>query len=265
MSHLSNLTSKVTEDRNGKQESCQNKASSKNQIGFQFRNLGFIYLFVFLFAADLTAQSDSSSNLVKFTSRFKFKDGFYLNFEQVRNNKPIPKSWVISPIDYNSKNFFEQMIDSKSIKYVDEFGKNKEVDVSKLWGYCNDGVLHIKIFNDFNKVIIMGNISHFSANIPTLTYNRNASNNIPYARWRGGYIYSYGPPSYPTYEMKQFLLDFNTGKLLEYKTNNVEMLLKGDSELYDEFARLKARQKQQRKFMYIRKFNERNPLYLSEN
>ena len=236
--------------------------------------LGYIlFLFASFFAADLTAQSDSSSNLVKFDNRFKFRDGFYLNFEQVRNNNPIPKSRVITSIDYNSERFFEQVIDSKTVKYIDVDGKNQEVDVVKLWGYCNNGILYIRIFYDFNKIAIMGSISHFSANITTFAYKPNVTtsqyenvpyrnNHIPLTTWRGGHIYSYGPPDYPISEVKQFLLDFSTGKLLEYKTNHVEMLLKTDSELYDEFDRLRTRQKNQRQFMYIRKYNERNPLYL---
>ena len=62
--------------------------------------------------------------------------------------------------------------------------------------------------------------------------------------------------------MRQFLLDFNTGKVLEYDTKNVTMLLMIDPELHDEFARLRSKKQQQLRFMYIRKFNERHPLYI---
>jgi hypothetical protein len=49
---------------------------------------------------------------------------------------------------------------------------------------------------------------------------------------------------------------------MEYETKNVAMLLMPDPELHDEFARLRSKKKQQLRFMYIRKFNERNPLYV---
>jgi len=62
--------------------------------------------------------------------------------------------------------------------------------------------------------------------------------------------------------MKQYLLDFDTGKIMEYDNNSVEVLLMKDPELYDEYMALGKRKKKQLKFYYIRKFNERNPLYL---
>jgi hypothetical protein len=35
-----------------------------------------------------------------------------------------------------------------------------------------------------------------------------------------------------------------------------------DPELHDEFAQLSKKKRRQLKFMYLRKFNERNPLYI---
>jgi hypothetical protein len=64
--------------------------------------------------------------------------------------------------------------------------------------------------------------------------------------------------------LKQFLLDFNSGNVFEYETKSVEMLLMPDPELHDEFSRLRSKKKQQLRFMYVRKFNERNPLYLQK-
>ncbi|MGC9341247.1 MAG: hypothetical protein ACP5E3_00955, partial [Bacteroidales bacterium] len=62
--------------------------------------------------------------------------------------------------------------------------------------------------------------------------------------------------------MKQYLLDFETGKLLDYDFKSVEVLLMRDPELHSEYVELRKRKKKQLKFFYIRKFNERNPLYL---
>jgi hypothetical protein len=71
-----------------------------------------------------------------------------------------------------------------------------------------------------------------------------------------------GSSSYETSEMRQFILDFNTGKVMDYDYKNLEMILMRDPELHDEFSNLRKRKKKQLKFLYIRKFNERNPLYL---
>jgi hypothetical protein len=70
------------------------------------------------------------------------------------------------------------------------------------------------------------------------------------------------PRSTRSTEMKQFLLDFNTGKVHDYDLTAVEVLLMNDPELHDEYMELRKRKKKQLKFYYIRKFNEQNPLYL---
>ncbi len=65
--------------------------------------------------------------------------------------------------------------------------------------------------------------------------------------------------------MRQYLIDFETGKLYDYKRESLEVLLMKDPELHDEYQSLRRRKKKQLKFMYIRKFNERNPIYFPES
>jgi len=64
--------------------------------------------------------------------------------------------------------------------------------------------------------------------------------------------------------MKQFILDFDTGKVMDYNVQSLEIALMRDPELYDEYIVLSSRKKKQLKFLYIRKFNERNPVYFNE-
>jgi hypothetical protein len=61
--------------------------------------------------------------------------------------------------------------------------------------------------------------------------------------------------------MRQFLLDFSTGKIFDYSIGGMEVLLMSDPELHDEFTQLKKKKKKQSLFLYLRKYNERNPLY----
>jgi hypothetical protein len=227
-----------------------------------------ICLFVLLAAS---AQTDSASNMVKYTTEFKFREGFYLNFEQVRNNRPLPKSRILTSIDYRSKTFFDQVTELKTITYFDDLGNSQEVETAKLWGYSKNGILYINIGGSFNRITITGNICHFVANITTYAnrysplYGSYPYGYSPYGYSPYGYSpYGYSPYSsnYRTTELKQFLLDFNNGKVVEYDSKNVEMLLMTDPELHDEFARLRSKKKQQLRFLYIRKYNERNPLYI---
>ena len=237
--------------------------------------LSFICLLV-LSVADIAAQTDSIVNLVKYTTEFSFREGFYLNFEQVRTNRPIPKSRILTSIDYKSKTFFDQVTEQQTFTYFDDFGNSQDVETSKLWGYSKNGILYINIDGSFNRITIIGKICHFVANITTYTSRYN--NPYGYSPYGYGYPYSYyspysyspytygyspyGTPNYRTSEMKQFILDFNTGKVMDYDIKNVEMLLMADPELHDEYSRLRSKKKQQLRFMYIRKYNEQNPLYI---
>jgi len=71
--------------------------------------------------------------------------------------------------------------------------------------------------------------------------------------------------TYQSKEMRQYILDFDTGKIYQYNVQSFEVLLMRDIKLFDEFNQLKRRKKKKMLFFYIRKFNERNPLYLSKN
>jgi hypothetical protein len=63
-------------------------------------------------------------------------------------------------------------------------------------------------------------------------------------------------------ELKKYLIEFESGKLLEFDVSNTELLLMKDDKLYEEYVQLSRKKKKELMFVYIRKFNENNPLYL---
>jgi len=212
------------------------------------------------------AMQPDSSKLIKYTPEFKFKEGIFLNFEQVRLNNPVPKSSIITTVAYDDPDFFERVLNEKKIQVFDNLGSRQEVPVRNLWGFSRNGVLYINLNEGNYRITIIGSICHFVASLttyhnPNYAYHPNYSYGYPYS---GYYPYS---PYYSPYantsssEMKQYLLDFKNGNVLEYNVTSVEMLLMTDPELHDEFATLSNKKQKQMKFLYIRKFNERNPLY----
>ena len=82
------------------------------------------------------------------------------------------------------------------------------------------------------------------------------------------FTYYYNPYYYPmnssyqTKEIRQFILDFETGNVFSYNYNDVKTIFMRDVELFDEFNQLKKRKQKKLLFLYVRKYNERNPLYL---
>jgi len=212
----------------------------------------------------LYAQNDTAS-MVKYSPDYRFKDGIFLNFEQVKNNNPLHKSLVVTSVSYDDPDFFNNLLEKNGeLQIFDELGNVHSVDVKNIWGYSQNGVLHINLNDGFFRITIIGNICHFVASITTYRDYYN-----PYSPYSGYYNYPYGyynPYSTnSTTEVRQYLLNFTTGEVFNYTVQNVELLLMSDPELHDEFVSLKKREKDQRKFMYIRMFNERNPLYFPIN
>jgi hypothetical protein len=222
-----------------------------------------IIFFLTVLLQPVGAQPDSTA-MVKYTPEFRFEEGIYVSFDQVRSNDPIPKSRVITTIAYDDPGFYEKVLQEKKIALFDNLGTRQEINTKNLWGFARNGVLYINMNEGYYRITIVGNICHFVASLTTYSSNYN-----PYNYYGNPYYnsYPYYNPYYSSYpntntEMRQYLLDFKTGNVLDYEVESMELLLMTDPELHDEFASLSSKKQKQLKFMYIRKFNERNPLYI---
>ncbi len=226
---------------------------------------GMIFLFL---PCLILAQTDNNSQqdpegMVKYSPDFRFREGIYPNFESVRQNNPIPKTRLVTDEDLFSRDFLERVTQEKRIVFYDDFGVKQELNTSNIWGYGRNGVLYVNLGSRFHRISFVGSISHFVATLTTY----NSGYYDPY--YRHSYYQNpyYRSPSsgYSSTEVRQYLIDFETGKLMEFDVASVEVLLMRDPELHDEYAALRRKKKKQFKFVYIRKFNERNPLYFPEN
>ena len=242
-----------------------------------FRLIIFTAAMVQVFAVN-NASGQEQQEMVRYTPDFRFRDGVYVTFDQVKQNSPIPKARLLTSTDYNDKEFFKKLLESEKIYYYDGMGIRQEIDVDNIWGYARNGVIYIQVQNNFNRITFVGSICHFVADVTTYD-SRYYS---PY----GGYYdpYYYSPYSYGNYyspygsyyspynrnnmsrsEIKQYLIDFENGKTLEFDQKNTELLLMKDSEIYEEYVRLPRKDRKDLMFVYIRKFNEKNPLYIPVN
>ncbi len=206
------------------------------------------------------AQPDSSK-IVRYTSDFSFNDGFFLTFDQVKSNQPLSKSKILTTINYNAPDFFDLIVASQKILFYDNLGIRHEMGIDKIWGYSKNGILYININGLFNRINIVGSICHFIATIKVK--QPSYYDPFSYGPYFGGMGYGYHNKSagYESTEIKQLILDFETGKLYEYSLESLEMLFARDPELYSEFSMLKKRKQKQLKFVYLRKYNEKHPLY----
>ncbi|MBI9068221.1 MAG: hypothetical protein JEZ09_13085 [Salinivirgaceae bacterium] len=214
-----------------------------------------IVIIFFVFCVFNTVAQVDSLKLVKYTSGFKFTEGLYLSHSMLFNNDPIPKRRIISKFNKTDFDFFDKVLDEEKITYFDQYGLKKEVKVDELWGFCRRGSIYIHWGDDFNRIPVVGNVCHFVASITTYE-DRYYSPTYSYAY--------YNSPTTKTSktEIHQYILDFSTGKILEYTVDNILIVLMKDAELYDEFNSFKKKKKKQMKFLFLRKFNEKHPLYV---
>lgn len=232
----------------------------------------FIVSFCGLFLLLGLEAQEAPEGMVPYDPDYKFKDGIYLDFEQVKNNDPIAKARILIAIDYNDREFFRKLFAKEEVYYYDEMGVRQSVPVDELWGYSRNGVLYIQFQGDFHRVTYMGNLTHFVADVTVYDTRYYDPYYNPYSATSRYYYnpYSYYDPyyypssrtQYSKDEMQQYLLNFKTGEVMEFDRKSVEVLLMDDLELYEEFMKLRRRKKKQLKFLYIRKYNEKHPLYL---
>jgi hypothetical protein len=233
-----------------------------------------LFLLLGLFLAGCFPYSlygQDKEGMIKYTSDFKFKDGIYMNFDQVKANNPIPKAKLLTSVDYNDREFFKKLLQSDKIYFYDNLGIRQEVTRSAIWGYSRNGALNIQIQENFNRITFVGSICHFVADVTT--YDSRYSNSpygyydpyyspYGYSNYYSPYGSSYRQSSLPRTELKQYLIDFESGKILEFDIPNTELLLMKDNALYEEYVQLPHKKKKDLMFVYIRKFNEKNPLYI---
>ena len=242
------------------------------------RGLRILFSMMWILSASiLHLNGQEKRTMVKYTPDFRFKDGIYLNFDQVKLNNPIPKAKLLTSVDYNDREFFKKIFEMDKVYFYDNLGVRQEIPKNSIWGYSRNGVLNIQIQENFNRITFVGSICHFVADITT--YDSRYYNS-PY----GYYDPYYSPYGYGNYynpynsyyspyspyrqsnmartELKQYVIDFEGGKVLEFDVQNTELLLMKDNELYEEFVQLSRKKKKELMFVYIRKFNEKNPLYI---
>jgi hypothetical protein len=222
-----------------------------------YRFITILVFFILSYGLSYCQYDTIPENLIEYSADFKFIDGIYITKEQMINNSPVPKTLIISSYDSKNFDFFDNLVSENQISYYNELGIETKIKTANIWGYCNNGAIYIQHNDRFNRIGIIGNICHFVA-LETV-YN----NTYPYSYGYDPYGYNY--PVTSSVEMRQYLLKFDTGQIFDYTTNSVEILLMNDTELYEEFINLKKRQRKKLVFVYVRKFNERNPLYLPNN
>jgi hypothetical protein len=216
------------------------------------KKLKLIFIIIIINSYAFSQNDSINSNSQKYAVGFKFKEGIYVSYIQFKTNSPVAKSKIVTDIDVNRIDFFETLFQKKTIKYFSNTGELIEIESDKIWGFSNRSVIYINYNDEFNRIPVIGNISHFVSNftyIETQPYSYNSYNN-----------YYANSNNYRT-ELRQYVIDFESGKIMDFSSKSIEALIVTDNNLYDEFVSLSARKKDKQKFIFLRRFNETNPIY----
>lgn len=210
--------------------------------------------------ADAFAQSlgGNPQKSIQYDRDFVFKDGVYVTLMDFKNNTPIPTSKIIFRSNRSDKDYLKLALANSTFKYIDSTDKEQEMKTDNLWGYCFNGTIYINHGTDFNRMVVIGSFCHFAATIA------DKIPNDPFGYGYGNGNFSYNPYPRYIYSTQQFILDFESGRVFEFNADNMEMLLQRDKTLHAEFVILKRKQKRDSVFLYLRKFNEKHPIYFPE-
>jgi len=192
--------------------------------------------------------------MVKYTPDYQFKEGIYITFRSFKTNNPVSISTIVTNIPLNDISFFNKLLKKEKIIYYDDNGIRQTIETSQIWGYSKNNTIYINYEDDFFRIPTIGKISQFLA---TVKVTRTASD--PF--YNGMYGMGGMSATYESKETRTFLLNMDNGLIYENNYKNVEKLIMSDKEIYTEYMNLKKRQRKKISYMYIKKYNDKNPIY----
>ena len=217
----------------------------------------FCSLVVFGLASLANGQWDSIQYAPKDTSRiqydggFDFREGIYFGFEDFRTNRPSVA--LKDLLNDQGKPVGDLRQSNGKLFYTDSTGAEQRISLDRTWGFCNRDVVYVRIGDGFNRIGMMGAIAH-------IVYDNTYSN------WGGYYGGMYGVGPSTTTVQEQRVLDMETGSFLPVSAGGIYQAIQGDPELRAEFEALPKKERNQdvSVFRFVRRYNERHPLYFPE-
>jgi len=193
-----------------------------------------------LYYSNIYSQIDS----IQYTADFKFTTGIYRTYEEFKSNTPSIREKAIITDNPITQFVIGNISTAHKISYIDSSGNAQKLKRKEVWGFCSNGAVYILFNNKFHRIFKIGAITHFIESSNTIFYNRRFQINKPV-------------------RTVQYLLDYETGEVSSFFLDNFLLLLKRDEALHKEFLLLKKKSKKKKQmFIYLTKFNERNPIYI---
>lgn len=204
-----------------------------------------ILLFVlFLNCFPGSAQSDS----VEYAPGKVLEDAVYLTHDDFRHYQGIRKIQVVSKIEKDQLEFLGKVLFEEKFTYERD-GAAYTVESKKVWGYMQNGTLYVNFRGDFYRVPVFGSISYLVATVTVIN--------------PGFYDPRFGMStgSGTTKEIREFIMNYYDGILMEFTPEEIDKLLSRDATLFAEFKKLSRRKQKEQTYSFIRKYNTLHPIY----
>lgn len=213
-----------------------------------------IILGLFVYISLISALNSSEAASYRQTqASFKFKDGIFITIEMVRNNRPMPPTWIETDIEIDDPYFYEKITRADVLRFYDENGVSRWINIEDIWGYGLNSILYVNIGSKFHKINFIGRVSHFVASATT-----GSPPVIRKERYINGPIYEYKHERL-TVKHKEYLIDFENNSYWEFDIYGLEKVLADDPRLLNEFDSLSKRKQNKMKYNYLIRFNEKHP------
>jgi hypothetical protein len=215
-----------------------------------------VIVFILFCCSVFTGVGQSEYSYYEADSSFVYKDGFYRTIKDFRNNTPLEPNCIIAEVRPIDPNFFKEVVSKQGFRYRQN-DSIKSAAVDDLFGYCINGDPYMNMGNgDFARMATVGSLCFIPVNqspqvSPSVGFGASS--------WGGagmGVGINIGPPAGP----KEVILSVKDEVAAELTTETLLKFLEADPPLADEYRALKRKDQRKQKYLYIQKFNERNPL-----
>lgn len=206
----------------------------------------FAIFFCFFLVSKL-AYCQQDSVLVPFD--LNIADEVFLTYSDFRHNHGVLKEQIISSNNKEQLDFVGKSLEKETFVY----SENKQsitVNTKTIWGFFQNKTLYVNYKGSFYRVPVFGAICYLVATVEIVGV--------------GFYDPMFGPGTGSggrRQEIREFLINFYDGIVVEFKLEDAEFLISRDKTLYDEFKKLNRRKQREQISRYIRKYNELHPVY----
>jgi hypothetical protein len=194
------------------------------------------------------------------TKNFKFENGIYARFSDFQRNKPtyrwdsIETTFAVNPVTF--------LMQMEALR----FKKNlKMVEIDSIWGVVVDGIPYIRLPKKeitkptacFAGFVLRGAICYFQ-------YETSVQTQVPITAYipETGEAFMTRNVSNKTPIVKEKLMRYETGEIVDLTLNNFKKCIADDKDLLVTVNELKPNEVKDKLFKCILIYNDRNPVFL---